>query len=272
MNLLRFFIYSNIVISLSAGALAGACATKLGNPHNFGIGITVFFATLFIYNIQRVFRHTEVSENFSARHQWIQKHLIILKVFSGIGIVGSIATYFFWLGWNIDFWFLAISAIIGVLYAYQITPKWLALRDIPYIKIYLIASQWALTSVYWPYMRIADSIDFPIALGLSVFTLILAITIPFDIRDIVYDQPTKKTIPQLVGIQKAKWIAIMILGISAFTLYSFEKEVVHSFLFYSVYIVFAFLILFSSTQKEEMYFSGWIDGWIIIYAFLIYLN
>lgn len=270
MRALQYLIYSNILISISAGSLAYACAIKLGNPHDIGIGLTVFFATLFIYNIQRILRLGEIKVKSSDRHHWLENHTFLIKILAGIGIIGAITIYFAVLGWNIDFWFLAFSAIVGVLYAMKVHPKSLALRDIPYAKIYLIAIQWALVSVYWPYMRIADSTDFPIGLELSIFFFILAATVPFDIRDLVYDKKHKSTIPQIFGVKGAKIIALLFMVFSALSLYFFFPIANHLWLFFICYFILGILILNSNTTRNEMYYSGVIDGWIIVYALLIY--
>jgi 4-hydroxybenzoate polyprenyltransferase len=270
MRTLQYLIYSNILVSLSAGSLAYACAVKLGNPHNVGIGLTVFFATLFIYNIQRILRLGEIKVKSSDRHYWLEKHTFLIKILAGIGIIGAVTIYFAVLGWDIDFWFLAFSAVIGVLYALKVHPKTKALRDIPHAKIYLIALQWALVSVYWPYMRVAHSIDFPIGLGLSIFFFILAATIPFDIRDLVYDAKHKSTIPQIFGVRGAKIIAILFLGLSALSLCYFFPIAIYSWWFYICYIVLVLLILNSCIKRHEMYYSVIIDGWIIVYALLVY--
>lgn len=271
MRLLQYLIYSNILISISAGSLAYACAVKLGNPHDIGIGFTVFFATLFIYNIQRILRLGEIKVNSSERHHWLENHTFLIKTLAGIGIIGSVSIYFAVLGWNIDFWFLAFSAIIGILYAMKIHPKSLALRDVPYAKIYLIALQWALVSVYWPYMRIAETTDFPIGLILSIFFFILAATVPFDIRDLVYDGKHKSTIPQIFGVKGAKAIALLFLVLSALSLYFFYSVVIHLWWFYICYSVLGILILNSNVYRREMYYSGIIDGWIIVFALIIYV-
>src|SRR5690554_4230569 len=271
MRVLQSLIYSNILVSLSAGLLAYACTVKLGNPHDVGIGLTVFFATLFIYNIQRILRLKEVKVKSSDRHHWLEDHVLLIKVLAIIGIVGSVTIYFTVLGWNIDFWFLAFSAIVGVLYAMKIHPKSMALRDIPYAKIYLIALQWALVSVYWPYMRIAEFTDFPVGLGVSIFFFILAATVPFDIRDLVYDGKHKSTIPQIFGVNGAKAIALLFLVLSAVSLYLFFPVITHIWWFYICYVILGMLILKSTVYRREMYYSGLIDGWIIAYALLIYI-
>lgn len=71
------------------------------------------------------------------------------------------------------------------------------LRNIPGLKLFLIAFSWAGITVLFPliqnYMsiRITDWITF-----IQRFLFVLVITIPFDIRDINYDNNELKTLPQ----------------------------------------------------------------------------
>lgn len=269
MRFLKFLIYGNLLISFSAGSLAYACADKLGNPHHWGIGLIVFCATTFIYNIQRILRIKEIQLQSTDRHRWLSDHVPLIKILSAIGLLGSILIYFFVLGWEIDFWFLAISAIFAVLYALKVAPKLDGLRDVPYIKIYLIALQWTLVVVYWPYLRLKPDISFPWMLCCSVFFFILAATVPFDIRDLVYDDQKKRTIPQIFGINGAKVVALLFMALSIGTLVIYFPKVIQFWLFYMCYLVLGILIFLSQTRRQEMYFSGIIDGWIISYALLI---
>ncbi len=256
-------------MSFSAGCLAYAFALKLGNPHNIGIGLIAFCATLFTYNIQRILRIKEIQMQSTDRHRWLSVHVPLIKALSTLGLVASITIYFLVLGWAIDFWFLAISAVIGVLYALKIATKLDGLRDVPHIKIYLIALQWTLVAVFWPYLRLEDGVAFPWTLAFSVFFFILAATVPFDIRDIVYDDKKKMTIPQIAGIKGAKTVALVFLTISLICLILFSPAILYNGLFYVCYLVLTLLIVNSQTRRREMYFSGLIDGWIIVYALLI---
>lgn len=271
MRVLAFIIYSNLLVSFSAGSIALACADKLGNPHYVGIGLIVFLSTLFTYNLQRILRLGEINPQKSSRHLWIEKNQVTLKVLSAIGLVGSVLIYFLVLGWNIDFWLLLTGAILGVLYALKTHPKGRALRDIPYLKIYLIALQWTLAVAVWPYIRIASTIDFPIALVASIFLYILAATIPFDIRDLVYDAKHKATIPQILGIKGAKTAGLILLLSSAGLLVVAFPKMVNVLWFYISFIVLGIFIIKSNKERHEMYFSGGIDGWIVTYAIAVYV-
>lgn len=78
------------------------------------------------------------------------------------------------------------------------------LRDIPFIKIFLISLTWATGSCCYfaPALQVGHS--FPYHLFLLQFIFIFFITIPFDINDIEIDNAVGvKTIPILLGIKKA---------------------------------------------------------------------
>lgn len=270
MRFLKFLIYSNLLVSFSAGSLAYACAFKLGNPHRFGIGLIAFCATVFIYNIQRILRIKEIRNQSTDRHRWLSNNVPLIKVLSTLGLIGSILIYFLVLGWAIDFWFLAISAGVAVLYALKVVSNFDGLRDIPYIKIYLIGIQWTLVVVYWPYLRLEDDVAFPWSLCFSVFFFLIANAVCFDIRDLVYDDQKKRTIPQIFGVKGAKVVALLFITISIVCLILFSPYVLHFWLFYVCYLVLALLILFSQIRRQEMYFSGLIDGWLVAFSILIF--
>lgn len=270
MKMINFLIFSNLLVSCSSGTLAMAVAHQFGNPHPFGIGFTVFFATLFVYNFQRIARRKEMRKFSSIRHEWIAKNINWNKILAVIGLLGAIVLYFFVLGFKSDFWLLAFSAVVGVLYVFQTKKFSLALRDIPYMKIYLIALQWSLVAVIWPYMRLGLHLDFPFQLFLTVFFFVLAATVPFDIRDLVYDSPRKRTIPQIFGVGKAKLVALIFLAFSGVFYLNFVEKSTAFTLFFLCYSVMALFIIGSSKDRNEIYYSGGIDGWIMVFAFLIY--
>lgn len=270
MKILKLLIYSNFVVSISVGALTAACAKVLGTTHPEAMGYAAFFSTFFIYNIQRILRLKGIHEDSSDRLKWIKRNALRLLLASLLSIIGCLVVYFFILGVEIDFWFLAFSAVFGILYAFEFTPKVEGLRDIPYIKIYLIAILWAMVTVFWPFIR-DMSHPFPIWLILSVFFYILACTVPFDIRDMFYDDHQKKTIPQLFGQRGAQLVALIFLGISALALFLGFNHVIYQVWFYVSYGILILLILYSNHRRSEMYFSGIIDFWIVSYAICIYL-
>lgn len=263
MEVIRFIIYGNVLISLSAGLLSLGLVSFLNCDNSIYYFFSVFFATLFIYNFQRIPRLDEVNNQYSDRHIWLKKNKNTLYFLIGIGLLGAIITYFQFLTIQNDFIFLIIIVVIGVLYALK-TLKGYALRDFPYIKIHLIALIWVLVIVVWPLLREEKSTLIHIELLIALYCIMIAITIPFDIRDLTYDDPKKKTTPQLVGVRISKAVATTFLTFGYLLTALYENIFLLNPLYYISFLGFFFLIIKTNKERKEMYFSGLIDGWIIL--------
>ena len=77
-------------------------------------------------------------------------------------------------------------------------------------------------------------------------------TIPFEIRDLKYDLSALQTIPQVYGIQKTKFLAILSLII--FLIFSFHLHYENSVIFFSELMVSMFvacLVIFSEKQQKH---------------------
>ncbi len=161
--------------------------------------------------------------------------------------------------------------IISFFYAWKLPgARKINLRDVPRLKIFLIAIVWAGTSVLLP--TINENIPFSSETALLLianFAFIVAITIPFDIRDVLLDEENKKTIPQVFGIKKSKiisiaWLCISVIAIMlAIDIFNYGLIVIA--------LLSIILILKSEPTRNDMYYSFMIDGLLILQPFLIYL-
>lgn len=271
MGLIRFIVYGNVLISLSAAWLSFGLVSflEINNPKYYFL--CVFFATLFIYNFQRIPRLDEITDQYSDRHIWLSKNrntLFVLTVFGGFG---ALTTYFGALTIQNDFLFLIIIGLIGVLYAVKAL-KGLALRDFPYVKIHLIALIWVLIIAMWPLIREQKPILNHLELIVALYFILVAITIPFDIRDLSYDDLKKRTIPQLIGVKWSKVIASIFLCTGFALLASSDNSFTVNPFYYISFLGFFVLIVYSKTERKETYFSGYIDGWILFLGLMFLLT
>lgn len=250
--------------------LAAAGATASGSSESALIGAVVFFATLFVYNIQRLLRMKELNAGDSEHLLWIKEHRALIRIFAVSGFAGAAFIYIINLGMAGDFLLLAAGTLLCIFYALSLHPGLKSLRNIPFIKIYLIAGAWTFTSVIWPWFRMHETGGFPILPACSVFFFILAATIPFDIRDLSYDNPEKKTIPQLLNIKGAKITALLFLALSAVCLALISTDFFTTIWFYIAFPGMAALIIYSRAERGELYYSGLIDFWITAYAVLLF--
>jgi 4-hydroxybenzoate polyprenyltransferase len=181
--------------------------------------------------------------------------------------------------------FLVLPALISALYTIPILSKKKRLRDFNYLKIVLIALTWA--SVAY-----ADiwSQAFSNHISLSLFALgewiliglfiekviyILAITLPFDIRDETIDKHSNvKTFPSLWGHENTYKVIYLLLLLSAIlfltiyiSLFGYQPMAIAAIIL--AYGLSYWAVRKSKGKRSDLYYSGMLDGVIILRSVLI---
>ena len=116
---------------------------------------------------------------------------------------------------------------------------------------------------------VGNSCSFNLILMLN--RLIFAICIPFDIRDIKYDNITLKTIPIIFGISKSKLICFgslfLVIIISIFQYWNDKMNI--GSLIAIIFLCIASLIFInkSDEKKSDFFFSFWIESLSIFLYF-----
>ena len=271
----QFFIYSNVFVSFCVLALCQSTSIIIGvsSSHLFPF---VFFSTLFAYNFQRMVRFITSNEQ-SAHLDWLNKNRIVIIL---ITIISLFLSVYYALSLSIStFYFLIPASIISLSYPIKIIPlvgQKISLREMPGAKIFLIALVWSIYSVALVTLENESfySLD-NLLLFISRFSFILAITIPFDIRDLKYDDLSLKTIPQIFGEQKAKMIALYCLAffelVSIFHFFvgDFSWQILLALMLTS--LLSGILIIKSSQEKNNFFFSFWLEGVSIIMYLLLFI-
>jgi 4-hydroxybenzoate polyprenyltransferase len=106
------------------------------------------------------------------------------------------------------------------------------------------------------------------------FCFMLAICIPFDIRDMQIDKKENvATLPNELGENKTRWIAVFAVIIYSFLLITeVAMQVVNLPVFFALIVnmsITLLLVLFSNSKRSEYYFTAGIDGTMIIQYLLI---
>lgn len=267
-KVLKILAYGNIWISLGAASLTLHSFFIFNWELDFLFLLMVFFATLASYNFQRVIRLPHISNE---RHAWVfgQKNVLWIVVVCSLIIASIIFLYLF--SW-FDLLYVSPLLLIGAFYALKFISKngkGKALRDIPFIKIVLIGLSWGAVAVLLPaYLNEGLSVEVWQLFSITIL-YVFGITIPFDIRDLHYDEAEKKTIPQLVGVQNSKIIA-MLLIIIAGLLYLFWFTETWYVLF--VYMVSIVIIAFTNERRSELFFLLVVDGLLLLFPLLSCFN
>ena len=152
------------------------------------------------------------------------------------------------------------------------------LRNIPLIKIFLIAYVWAAVTAFSPLVE--TGLEVSVLLGNKRYLLlfaeriifILAITIPFDIRDFDQDREhSLVTIPSLAGTRVSKMFSIFLLLIYVLITIKLYGKGMEMLVLLLSGILASILILRSRKELPDIYFTGLIDGLLVLQPILILL-
>ena len=271
----QFFIYSNVFVSFCVLALCQSTSIIIGVDSSHLLPF-VFFSTLFAYNFQRLVRFIP-NKDQSAHLCWLNKNRLFIIL---ITVISLSLSFYYALNLSFStFYFLIPISVISLSYPIKIIPfgsQNIALRELPRAKIFLIALVWSVVSVGLVTIENESfySLD-TLLLFVSRFSFVLAITIPFDIRDLKYDDLSLKTIPQIYGEQKAKMIALYCLAffelISIFHFFvgDFSWQLLLALILTS--LLCGILIIKSSQEKNNFFFSFWVEGASVIMYLLVFI-
>jgi len=276
-KIFNLILYSNFWIALAAvAATAQTFFLIQGKIVEFNFHLFTFSSTLFIYAIHRIVGLQKVKP-FQSKGRYLvissfKSHIIIYAFVAGIT-----AFVCFWKLQRTVQLSLVIPGIVSLAYVLPMLAGKKRLRDINFIKIFLIAIVWAWVGVVLPVLQIEQNLDTTIWWMVAERALfIFAITLPFDIRDLKVDEHAAvQTIPAKIGVNWSKGLAFSALVLMLFC--SWQSVVLETYtsrnwwtLLLSAVSTGVF-IFFSDRKMHDYYFTALLDGTIIFQFFFIFL-
>lgn len=270
----HFYIYSSVHIAICAGLLSIESYVVLGLPIDLNVVLFITFATMAVYSLHRLVGMSKVKafEN-EGRYKLIKKykhHILIYFIFSGM----ATAYYFFHLTLQQIIWLL-FPTLLTLAYVLPVLKSGRRLRDLPFIKIFLIAIVWTWLSLVLP--SSFQKSNLLILLVVERILFFVAITIPFDIRDKEVDASIHvKTLVHQLGIKKSKILAqsLLLLGFSTI-LFMLAQNLISLPICLGLsvcYLMSFVLIQWADDQKDDWYFGGMLDGTIGLRLIFILLS
>ena len=253
-KIIEILNYSNTFISVSAAFLTFGLTNQIGGKGALFYSVFVFFSTLATYNFQRVLRADELIHFDSDFLNWIRnnKQLIIWIILISLIFDLMIGVVYF-KELKPVLLVLIISLVLSVLYVFSLKGR--SLRGITFVKMYLIAAVWTLVVGVIPLILQEQISNEKIIFVSAHFFFIVGLCVPFDVRDLVYDSPTLKTLPQLVGVRWSKVISVVLVGIYYFlSFYLVGWSLIHL-----VYLLLLVLLLLNMSPKRSVSYYLMID-------------
>lgn len=275
-KILDFLVASNVYVSLGVMSLTllSLDIRQIEYPNLLWF---VFFSTLFVYNFIRLVNiRSIISSSETLRHQLIYR---FRRFFLIVSIISALISFYFFLTISQSIFLPIIGlSFVSVIYGlpvYKNGSHLFRLRDVPGLKIFLIAFVWSYVTEGLPALINGEPLYY-LAL-FERFLFIFAITIPFDIRDVNYDASDLATIPQYFGINTAKRMAL-------FAIFSSELILFYRFFFnndlnlvgaIAIYIAyeFSFLLIYRShLYSKERYVTVGVEGMSILMGVLFFFS
>jgi len=278
---LDFLLFSNIFIALCAVSQGIVTYWLLkAKPDEYVLGL-LFCSTLALYNFSILLSKPEKPENSAfLRVRWIFSHYRLMITLTIISAVAIIPLSFFL---NTSSKILLIGlGLVSVAYnlpVFSLDDKRFSLRNIPGVKLFIIATVWAASCVLLPILEIVENntaaitINETIVLFYKRFLFIAAITVPFDIRDLFQDKSNElKTIPVIFGEQNALLLCQAFLATYIFLLFTLTKKIDGDFFALSLTIILSGWLIFKSKwKKNEYYYFLFLDGTMILQLIMLLL-
>ena len=272
-HIFNFYINSSIHVALAVYALTWVSLLQFDIPYDKDVLYTVFFATITGYNFVKYFGIAKF------HHRRLAGWLKLIQVFS---LLAFMAMCYYLLQLKINsLLYLSLFGLITFLYAVPLLPMHYFrdhqknLRQISGLKIYVIALVWAFTTVLFPLIDNAITINADVILtSIQRFMLVIVLTLPFEIRDLNYDSIKLATIPQRIGVKNTKIIGVLLLMVFFFLEY-FKDEIDSKSIMSSVAILLITLLflVFSNKNQSKYYSAFWVESVPIIWlAILLMLS
>lgn len=268
-QLLDFYINSSIHVALAVYALSWITLLVFNLPYDENILYFNFYATITGYNFVKYFGIAKW------HHRSLAKWLKVIQVFSFFSFL-LMLFYAFRLEPKVIVVLTGLG-LITFLYAIPFWPKQMYLdehqnlRQISGLKVYIIAAVWAFTTVVLPILNNNQELETKVWITvLQNFVFVLALMIPFEIRDLKYDSIKLATIPQQIGIKKTKILGVLLLffflGLNVF-----KEEILIQFLYKEVIVAFVLMLftLFSTKNRNKYYASFWVEALPILWLLLM---
>lgn len=276
-RIFRFFLYSNFWIGAAA---AGLCWQTTwiwqGTFGDFLLPAFVFCATVTLYATHRL-----VSAARLRSGQWQERFFYISRssrwITANALVAAALTLYiFFRLSRPIQ-WSVVLPGLLSILYVVPVIRGGKRVRDIHFVKIFLIALVWAWVTVYLPARQLGLHLHDSFFLMFSErLCFIFAITLPFDVRDLLLDQAQSvKTLPAVMGIRPTRILGAGLLLLAfVFAFLNLHAAVYETGQFLGItgsYAVAYYLLHRATPDRPDYYFTGFLDGTMILQVILVFL-
>ena len=251
--LLDIYVKGSIHVALSVFSMSALSLLSLNKNIPEPQLLIVFFASYVYYNLIKFapvgFKGTNQPTIF---WNWL-KLSTLLSLLILLYLVKDLSK---------DSWFIfVLSSFLGVLYVQkELLP---ISRENGWIKAFLVSLVWALITAVLPFTLLQEDwfgLEI-ILLFFSHFFLVLALLVPFEIRDMSVDQLMMPNLAQQLGVQKIKWVGYLSLILSIILwMLATDLGIYYQLAYFIFYLITVTLIAGAKIDQPQSYTSLWVEA------------
>lgn len=264
-NAFELYINSSIHVSLAVVAFTLITCLQKDLRIDKNLLLFIFFASVTGYNFVKYAGIAKL------HHLSLANNLRFIQIFS---LLSFIALIYFSL--QLEIRVLITAGILGVFtlfYAIPFLGENKNLRSLPGLKIFIIAIVWAGSTVLLPLVQEGGLLDLqPVVDFIQRFMLVIVLTLPFEIRDLDYDNERLGTIPQKLGIFRTKVFGFILI----FLIFSAEilQGQIRSNEFFALVIILVIsgCLLWKAKRRQNKYYSSfWVEAVPVFYLVIYWI-
>ncbi len=190
-----------------------------------------------------------------------------------ISILSILIAFYYALKLNIQaLSVIAVLITLVLLYAFPIYPRQKNLRSLGTLKILLVALVWSGATVLLPVVSIHNEMNWDVYVILSQrFIIVIAMMIPFEIRDMQFDPPNIRTLPRRIGVRSTKKLGVLMAFMTFMMVFLRDDvsydEIIGRALFA---IVLSLFILMTPVKPRKFYASFWVEALPVFWLIWMY--
>ena len=269
LGLLRPFIYANFWVAGAVWALTRLTefqwtqwrqAETLDkysffelNPSFAGLNAA---GTLIVYGFARLFDSPGEDGLQSKISQWRLAMPKTAQLSMGLGVAYVAVWWALHGSWNLMYLYagaIAVAALYPLPFIFRKSGG--GLRSIPGLKLVFVAAVWAYVTAVIPSVSAGT---FTIGVFFERFWWTAALILPFDVRDMMVDQGSIRTLPHMIGPRNTVWLANLMLWFSFFIqIRLFQMSLAYTLV---LYLLCSFIIVLANPKLGDLYYSLLIEG------------
>ena len=260
-RVLNIYLRSSLHVSLSVTAFTGLSFLQFDLAADILLLVYTFFASVVAYNFIKYAAIWKKGDIYKPT---------LIKAITVLCFIGILISMFF-----VPFKVILLSTSLAFLiyaYTFPVSKHIKKLRQIPLLKLVIIAFVWSIVSLLFPVF----SSDKAFALGFLFFGVvermvwIFALMIPFEIRDLADDEKSGASLVSIIGVNRIKYLSIGLLLLFFGLHWVVLSKIAFPYLL--IYISLLLAIVFAR-RKQATYYSAllieslpifWVLFWVLI--------